>query len=104
MARIYRLAGQKISQLFYIALGTTLLYGPNPQRGTLPHFYADRQGRIQSGVAGLHPPPPHLPQTRNVKKNIFCRYYIKMFTLFPIQPKSATEFGWWQVAYINFEK
>jgi hypothetical protein len=48
------------------------------------------------GAAGLQHSPTPPPKTGI--KNRFCRYYdIKTFTWFPLQPKSATEIGWWPV-------
>jgi hypothetical protein len=44
------------------------------------------------------------PSKPKFKRRIFCRYYdIKSFTWFPLQPKLATEIGWWLLHW-NFEK
>jgi hypothetical protein len=61
------------------------------------------RGAAKAGVAGLQPPPPN-PSKPKFKKHRFCRYYdIQRFTWFALQPKSATEIGWWLVQ-LNFEK
>jgi hypothetical protein len=62
------------------------------------------QGCTQEKGCQAGAPPPPNPQKWNLKKHRFCRFYdIKSFKCFPLQLKSATEFGWWLVHY-NFEK
>jgi hypothetical protein len=56
--------------------------------------------RTQGGAAYQQPPPPKT----KFKKHRFCRHDdIKVFTWFTLQPKSATEIGWWLVHW-NIEK
>jgi hypothetical protein len=59
------------------------------------------RGEPFEGVGGgrWSPSPAKSPKPK-FRKHIFCRHYIKSFTLFTLQPKSATDIGWWLVHYI----
>jgi hypothetical protein len=67
----------------------------SPYKRSLRLKWYQTRGAPKVGMPGCSPPNPPKPK---LKKNRFCRPYdIKSFTWFPLQPKSATETGWWLI-------